>query len=923
MAQNSLETPYPPDNLLVTKLEIPLLGYRIIQRSRLTALLQSGLKRQVTLIVAQAGYGKTTLLVEWFSTYKPVDWRVAWLSLDPSDNTPLRFWSYVAASLQKISPRLHINSQQIIQLGYDPQGILQLNSLFNEIEKFPHPVCLILDNYEAIKDENIHKGLAYLIDHQPNNLRLIIASRAIPPIPLARLRVERQLVEITEQNLSFTLHEANAFLTGVMELDLTPDKVAALVDATEGWIAGLQLAALSMHGRPDFQPLQDHLQNDNRQILAYLTEEVLNQQDDDIRDFLLKTSVLTEFSAPLCDALLDRTDSQSLLNRIEQANLFVTSLDELHVWYRYHPLFAEALRGQLTRLHPDLVIEQHRKAYAWLRENGYPEKAVSHALAAGDLEKAAEIADECAMQVIFDLDLTNLIQWINRFPDALLRARPRLGIYYSLACFLIGRLDLIETKLQVIEQVLQEPRNVQISDEDEKLLRWEISAIRAVMDCTSGDFDRGISSIQELAKTAPEGDQYFMGFMSHWLAESHDSAGYLDIAATEFGQAVQFAATHNLIVGIIHSGCELARIRKAQGRLVESLQEYQKAYEFSIQFGKEPSLIALAQTGIVLVELERMDAGLHTRWMQEITENYDQIEAGALIWNNMVWISLRLASYFVVVNDLDLARKFLQKAMQGLEKTRQPKDYLPLEFIDVQVRIWQASGGFNALDGRFEEQITRLNPSGRPNVAQQAALARLYLAQSKPAQALAILTDLEVVTRSTGQGERLIETLVLQALAFKADGQLTQALACISQAIELAEPEGYTRLFVDEGEPMKTLLQAYQSGSQLGKSTAFLQKLLQAFEHPSAAPSVTTQPELPQTSMFTPLLAPLSGRELEVLQMLAAGKSAKEMATTLMISINTVKTHIKSIYRKLGGHSRKVVFQRVNELGLLPPADDK
>ena len=923
MTQISLEQPCWPGDFLATKLEIPLLGYRIIQRSRLTALLQTGLKRRMTLIVAQAGYGKTTLLVEWLSTIKTADWRIAWVSVDPSDNTPLWFWSYVAASLKKVSSRIHFNPKQMIQHGYDPQDILQLNTLLNEIEHIPHPMCLVLDNYEAIKDENIQRGVGYLIDHQPDNLHLILSSRVVPPIPLARLRIQRQLVEITEKDLSFTLQEANAFLAEVMELDLTAEKVAALLDATEGWIAGLQLAALSMQGRPDFQPMQDHLLDDNRQILAYLTEEVLNQQEPEIRDFLLKTSILTELCAPLCDALLERTDSQDLLARIELGNLFVISLDEHQYWYRYHPLFAEALRVHLTSLHPELVGELHRKACTWLLAHGYPEKAVSHAQAAGDFKKAAEIVDDCAMQAIMDLDLSNVVNWISRFSDDLLRTQPSLGIYYALANFLLGQLELIEPKLQIVERALQESQENQISGEEEKLIRWEMFVMRAVLDCMQGDFNQGIPHVQKLMKNVPKEDGYFFGFMNHWLAETHDSIGDLDAAASEFTRAIQFAHTHALLIGMAQSGCGLARIRKKQGRLLESEQEYQKALGFAQQSGKDLSLIALAQTSLTEIALERMDSRLNDDWVQDIAKHYNQIEASALKWDNLVLLSLRLAKYFLAYQDLDNALLYFRKAMSSLQKPRQPRAYLPLEFIDVQMDIWAATGELQAPERRFEEELRLLNPTGKATVAEQAASARISLARHKPAQALAILEDLEAVTRRTGQGERLIETLILKALAYQANGQKAQALQLIGRALRLARPEGYTRLFVDEGQPMKDLLDEYQSMGQVADPGSYLQKLVGAFERRPGTPPLQVQSQPSQTSLITPLLAPLSEREVEVLQMLAAGKSAKEMATNLMISVNTVKTHVKSIYRKLGGHTRNVVFQRADELGFLTRPPEK
>lgn len=925
MATKKLNIPYRPDDLLATKLEIPLLGYRIIQRNRLTALLQAGSTRRVTLVTAPAGYGKTTLLVEWLSTNKLADWRVAWVSLDSSDSTPLTFWSYVAAGLQKISPHLHYNPQPILQHESSLQDFTQLNPLINGIAQIPHPVCLVLDNYEAIKDDSIHQAVGYLIEHQPDNLHLILSSRTVPPIPLARLRIQRQLVEINEKELSFTLPEAHAFLKQVMELDLAPEKVTALVEATEGWIAGLQMAGLSMHDRPDFQPMQGRLVDDNRQITTYLIEEVLNQQEPAVRDFLLKTSILTDLSAPLCNALLGRTDSQEMLSRIERANLFVITLDVSQSWYRCHPLFADVLQTYLEQMHPEQVGELHRRACAWLLEHGYAEKAVTHALACGDLEKAAEIVDTCAMQNIIDLDLTSLVQWINRFSDDLLRKRPQLGIYYGLASFLLGQLDLMEPKLQVIEQTLQKLQEDRIPGETEKRIRWEMSVLRAVRDCMQGSFDQGVPKIQRLLKDVPAGDIYFLGFMNHWLAETYDSAGELEAAADRFNQARQFASDKHLLIGLAHSGCGLARIRRKQGRLLEAEREYQTALRFANQSGKDLSLIALAQTGLVEIALERMDSTINDGWIEEILRNYDQIEASALMWDNLTLLSLRLARYCLIHQDLDGARLHFQKSTSNVARWHKSRAYLPSEMIDVQVALWITSGELEAADRPFEKELVESYSTGRPNTAEQAALARIALIRHQPAQALPLLADLEALTQKTGEVGRLIEGLILESLAYQAAGQEALALEHLEQALQSASVEGYTRLFVREGEPLKNLFDRYLEGKASKPTNPgeayfhnYLQKLSAAFGHPPEVQLPQPPQEPTQATLVTPLQTPLSEREVEVLRLLAAGKSAKEMSATLMISVNTVKTHVKSIYRKLGGHSRRVVFQRADELGIIP-----
>ncbi len=912
------------DDLLATKLEIPLLGSRIVTRRRLTGLLQTTIDRQVTIIVAPTGYGKTTLLGDWLAVGNIANRRIAWVSLDLFDNNLHRFWNYIIAALQKVYPRLRLNSSGMNRPAQDSIKYDQLNHIINEIVKFSHPVCLVLDDYQVINDEQIHQEVSYLIDHQPKNLHLILSSRVTPPLMLSRLRAQGRLLEISAPDLSFTVQEVNVFLSNVMNLTFNYEQAAALKDATEGWIAGLKLAAISLQRHPDFQRLLSDLPGGNRQIVEYLTEEVLSQQDVLVKDFLLKTSILSELSAPLCDALLDRSDSHDMLRKIERANLFIVPLDNRRRWFRYHHLFAEILQSHLRESYPDSIAELQQRACSWLHQNGYPDKAVSHALAAGDLESAAQIIDTSALQAVIVFDLTKLTQWINRFSSDLLSKRPRLGIYSALANYLMGQMDNVEPKLAALEQALERTGQNQVPVEDEQLVRWEIKALRAVVQCFSEDVKQGIVNILELRKDQPKKDVYFYGLMTHCLAEAYTWNNPLKMAVEEYEKGCQFAIVNGLQIEYAYSQSELAHLRKMQGHLKESEQEYKHLLDYSIQANMNIQILAFAQTGLAEIALERNELKTAGQWMKEVIEQFEWIEFASRLWVRPEWLHLRLARYYLALDDLQSAVDHFQNALRGFKENRYVVPFLSSDLIDIQVRIWAASGELNDLTRSFQEEIATLNPFGKSNIAEKTALVRIKLAQSHPDHALNLLDELEQAAHGSGMGERLIEIMILKALAQQMNAQNMQALHSIETALLLAEPEGYMHLFLAEGKPLKILLGEYlrtaeEIPPQAGRpsNTGFARQVLAAYETiGSVSHYHPLQKSEPDPVVSTPLLEPLTERELEILHLLAAGISTKEMTTHLVISLSTAKTHLRSIYRKLGVHNRKMALERAKEQGL-------
>ena len=923
MTKKRLIESHQLDNLLTTKLEIPLLGARIVVRERLVKLLGDAVKRRVTLVTAPTGYGKTTLLVEWLAALQARDFQIVWISLDQYDNVPLRLWSYVVTGLKKVHPRLQYNLQRMVESGYGPHDLALLNPLLNEIGQVPFPLCLILDDYQAIRNPDVHRSLDYLIEHQPANLHLILSSRSTPPIPLSRLRAQRQLLEITARDLSFTLPEAKSFLSNVMELNVDAAQVDALLEATEGWIAGMQLAALFAQGGHVTGPLRADLLRNNRQILDYLIGEVLNDQSDEIKEFLLRTSILAELCAPLCDSILNLSDSRSILAQIEQANLFLVCLDEKQNWYRYHPLFAEALELQLKRTYPGLVPELHTRACDWLLENHYPEKAVSHALAAGNAEKAAEIVETYAMQAIIDYDINSLLQWIADFDQDLLARRPQLGIYYALANQHAGKAGLTESTLREVDQVLEDAAENGISPQEKRVLSWQASAIRAVRNHINGDME-GIRLFRSLLADRPQVDDYFDGYLHYALGEALDVVGDLDASVAAFDKGCACAVPRHKIE-YVHARCEAGRVRKKQGRLSGAAEKYLDAIDFARRVSLDENILAIPQSGLMEIAVERNDLPAAQGLARQVLDHLAQHGSAPPLRMFFGNIATRLARFYLSIRDVEQAQSYYQQAVDFWEKLYGNHFPPPPDLVDLQVRLYQALAEQTADQKTDAASLMGFDPGNDQNVcnriANRVALSRVSLARKDYTQARTILEMLDLTIPKDCYREKLIETRLLLGLVCQAQGDDAHAVQWIDQAVRLAQPEGYTRVFIDEGDEMRRLLQGYLAvvadradGGAEAIHARFARQLVDNFDH---VPWLTPQPAaeaLPGAALLGTPIEPLSQREREVLDILLSGKSVKEIASALTISVNTAKVHIKNIYRKMGTHSRKVVFERAELL---------
>lgn len=912
------------DDLLSTKLEIPLIGPRLVPRQRLTDMLRSGMERRLTLLVAPTGYGKTTLLAEWLTGIKLPEWRALWVTIDSFDNEPLRLWSYIAAALKKICPRIHFDPNRILQNQTDNKNPEFLIPLINKICQIPHQIMLILDDYQWITNEAVHQEISYLLAHQPKNLHILISSRTQPQLPLSRLRAQSQLVEIGVRDLSFTLPEVNRFFNSVIQLEIGQEQSANLLTTTEGWIAGLQLIGLSLRRQPDHHAFLSSLPQENIQIFEYLTEEVLDQLEPDLRDFLLKISILPEFCAPLCDSMLERSDSEHLLERIQQENLFILPLEKRHHWYSFHRLFADTLRKYLkTTYSADEQIQLHQRASNWLRQNGYPDKAISHALVTGDIESAARILDACALQAVIGFDLGQLSQWIGRFSEDLIRKRPQLGIYYALANFLLERFDGVAPQLEALESMLDQSIEQGVVVEDEALIRWEISALYATLSYWQMQYVDITSNYAPLLQNPPEKDVYFCGLMLHSLAEVNASQGNYLAALESYTRGCQYAVEHSLIKEYCYSQSERTYLLKALGRLEESKIEYEDMLAYVMEHRLSDDVTAFAKAGLAEIYFEQnamTQAAEQIRW---VLENYERVESSPLNWIRTEWLHVRLARYFLAIGDTANAQAFFSKALIGFRANRQVVHYLSAQLIDTQMDIWQVTGELEQGIADFEEKISFLDTLGKAHHASLHAKSRYLLSQNNPAAALEQINMLIPRLEQAELKERLIAALVTKAIVLQSLGQHDAALENLHRAVQYATPIQFCREFIRESSAIKGLLEQLLALPKQAvicpqpKEAALIAECLQAIQDQTAAGQTSDGDTKGQHTLVYPIFEPLSQRELEILRLLNQGKLPKEIAVSLNVSLNTTKGHLKSIYRKIGAHSRSALLQRVSDLGIL------
>ena len=904
--------------ILATKLYIPPPRTKVVIRPRLIERLNEGLHGKLTLISAPAGFGKTTLVSEWVAGCERLEpkVRVSWLSLDEGDNDPADFLAYLVATLQTIAANIGARVLSVLQAHQPPPIESILIALLNEITAIPDNFVLVLDDYHVIDSKPVDEALTFLLEHLPPQMHLVITTREDPHLPLARLRARSQLTELRAADLRFTPAETTDFLSQVMGLNLSAEDITALENRTEGWIAGLQLATISMQGHQDVTSFIRSFTGSHHFVLDYLIEEVLQQQSESIQTFLLRTSILDRLCGPLCDSVLGSPSAsgQQTLEYLERANLFIVPLDNERRWYRYHHLFGELLRKRLGQsLVPGEIAELHIQASEWYEQNGFPSDAIHHAFAVKDFERVAKLA-ELEWPVIHEN--IQSIKWLGglkKLPEEIIRARPVLCVKFAWAFLNAGELEAAEAKMRDAEKWL-EPTTITaeksdapsiemvvVDEEQFKSLPVLLAAARAYHAQAIGDISGTIKYTQRVLELSPEGDSQWRGAASSLLGLAQYASGNLDAAYRAFSDGLAKAGPYEGISG----NFVLAGIKSAQGQLNTALGIYEKAIRLVLEHG-EPMPLGTEDLYSGISELHRERGDLETAAQDLVMAKKlgDQVELPD--WQHRWYIAQ--ARLLQTTGDLAGALGLLEEAERRFVRTPVPI-IRPIAALKARIRIAQgkiaeAKDWVRARDLSVDDDISYLHEF------EHMTLARVLIAQEKRGlgagsihAAMGLVERLLLAADEGGRKGSVIELLVLQALAHEAQGNYPPALVSLERALTLAEPEGYVRSFVDEGPPMVALL---LEAAKHGIAPNYVRHLLAAFGKAEGKTSVT------------PLLAePLSEREVDVLRLLNTELSGPEIARQLMVSLNTMRTHTKSIYNKLGVNNRRAAIRRAEELDLL------
>ncbi len=932
--------------VLGTKLHVPAPRRELVPRARLTHRLpvDPGSMPRLVLISAAAGFGKTTLMTQWLasggarSDSAPQPLRVAWLSLDAEDSDLRRFLTHLVAAIRTSSPEVGGEALALLETDRGLPAEDVLVSLVNELDELAGPTVLALDDYHVIDARDVHEAVTFLLDHLPPRVTLAITTRADPPLPLGRLRARGELLEMRAADLRFTPDEAGAFLNDVMGLNLEAAQVAALDARTEGWAAGLQLAALSARGRSDSGDANgvarfvEAFTGNHRFVLDYLVEEVLDRQPEEVRAFLLDTSVLDQLTGGLCDAVTERTGGQAMLETLERANLFVIPLDDQRRWYRYHHLFADALRARLSARHPERVSQLHAAASRWLAENGLMEDAVRHSMAGGDQEHTADLVELAVADMRRRRANRTLRVWLAALPDDVVRRRPLLASGVAWYRLTEGDVDGAEAWLDAAETALgtapaapvpaspvpaspvpasgslaeaAKDREVEI-----RSLPAMVAVYRASVAQARGDVDGTVAHARRaLALAGPEDHAAHSGGFG-FLGLAAWAAGDVRTAVDTFTQAVASMQAAGMVADALGGTIPLAGMWLARKGPAEASRLYERALATA---DRHPGPV-LASTGDLHVGLADV---LREQGDLDGAEEHLELaralgDRGALLENRHRWYTTT-AGLLRARGDLDGAVRMLEEA-EALYLGGFAPDVQPIPASRARIRIAQGRLA-EAEEWAHEHGVTPADPASYLAEYDQLTLVRLLIAQrrTRPGRAprddadvqagIAMLDRIVDAALADGRGGSLVEAHLVRALAHHAAGHTGPALTDLSAALADGVPAGFVRLFLDEGPVVRELLEAVASGSEAAGHAAVL--LRAARPDPAAAHPVPSTDE------------GLSDRELEVLRLLATELSGPEIARQLFVSVNTLRTHTKHVFTKLDVNTRRAAVRRATDLGLL------
>jgi LuxR family maltose regulon positive regulatory protein len=877
------------------------------------------------LVSAPAGFGKTTLLAEWLAagTPAPTSQRsAAWLSLDKGDNDPASFWTYVIAALQTVAPGVGASAITLLQ---EPQPLpipTVLTTLLNDLGAIASDLVLVLDDYHVIDARDVQDGMEFLLDHLPPQLHLVIASRADPALPLARLRGRGELVEVRAADLRFTPDEAAAYLNEVMGLVLTARDVAALEERTEGWIAALQLAALSMQGRDDIAGFIAGFAGDDRYIVDYLAEEVLARQPEQVRSFLLQTSILDRLSGSLCDAVTGQDGGRAMLEALDRGNLFLVPLDDRRQQYRYHHLFADVLRARVLDERPGRVKELHIRASGWYERNGDRSEAIRHALAGEDFERAADLVELTIPALRRGRQYATLRLWLEALPEELIRVRPVLSVGYAGALMVRGEAEGVEARLLDAERWLdasngqgipdRPPAEMVVVDENEfRGLPSAIAMYRAGQALVLGDVAGTMTQARRALDLVGQDDHLGRGSPAALLGLACWTSGDLDAALRWYADAMASLEKAGHLSDVIGCSIAVADIRLVQGRLREAMSTYERGLQHASDQAAPP-LRGAADMHVGMSQLLRERNDLDAA-VQHLLTGKELGEHLGLPQNPYRW-RVAMARIREAEGDLDGALELLNEAERVYDGDFSP-NVRPVPAL--RARVWVALGRMGEALGWVSEQGRSVEDDlSYLHEFEHITLARVLLARhtTEPAQrslheATRLLEHLLQAAEDGGRTGSVIEILVLQALAHQTQGDMPAALASLQRALMLSEPEGYVRVFVDEGPPVAILLRAaarVARGEHRGIATNYIRRILAAVDNNGDI-----------TPVRHGLIEPLSERELDVLRLLGSDLDGPDIARELVVSLSTVRTHTRNIYAKLGVNNRRAAVRRAEELNLL------
>jgi LuxR family maltose regulon positive regulatory protein len=904
--------------LLRTKLAIPTLRPDLVNRPRLLKKLNEGVKGKISLLSAPPGFGKTTLLCEWIQQKK---FSAAWFSIDEGDNDPASFLAYMIAALQTIDKSWGRASLELLHSPQQSSYESVIIALINSFASFPKKFALVLDDYHLIQTKSIHTMLDFLIDYLPPNMHLVLATRSDPPLSISRLRSLNQLTELRAKDLSFTSDEILLYFAEKLKVDLSIEDITLLQSRTEGWITGLQLAALSMQGRKDISAFVAKFSGDNRYIMDYLMEEVLHRQPAQIQEFLLLTSILDPMSGALCDTVTGQKNSQQMLNMLEKSNLFIFSLDEERNWFRYHRLFADSLRQRLQHKHGKAVPELHRRACEGYDKNGLKYEAVDHALAAGDFDRAAFLLEDMAETVWDRGQQIKLAQWFGRLPKRIISSRPQLCVFYARSLIMSGNQEEAEQCLGSVEQILDSSSEeiVEILPDgtsfrhvyNREEMLGKISAVRALSAMYRGDVPNVIEHSYHALVLLPKENLTWHGVVATMLGMAHGWAGDGDMTKAEkaFLSAISISEKAGNTSFHVFAGLALAGIFSYQGRMPEAEQLCNRLLQIAEQAG-------LSQTGNVGSIYSILGSILSER--DEIDKGMPQIRKGlelAQLSRDLIalqGIRLNMIRVWLIQKEFGKALELIEKIEQDAKKFHLPP--WMIHVISAYKGTIMLDTGKLAAASRWAEE-RRLDTKNKFSVRsdpEHIFLARVLIAQDKPQEAERFLKRL---IKNAEEGQRIAvatQMRLVKVLALYAQAKIPAAIDELKHVLTIGEAAGFIHVFTVEGRTIARLLLKILEDEKLAKSDRdtplpknYINRILAAFEGARAPEKGAGIDE------------PLSEREMEVLKLIAAGFTNQEIAERLFISLNTVRTHTKNINSKLDVHSRTQATARAKKLGLI------